>query len=136
MRIVAETIELQTHSTHKVLRFSNVEKSRSGEEYACQLFVRSGDYSCARPFDFDNRYLQDTIIRLKQMDEGTPCSAMLKSPWEDDCLRFESNDMGHVQVSGELYERSDHSQSLKFSFRTDQTVLGPLIADLETISQV
>ena len=133
MPIVSKKIELQTHSKHKVLVMSNVEKSLSGSDYTCQLLVRSGPYSCDRPFYFEDSFLHDAVNQLKQMDEGMPGTAVLKGPWDDECLGFESNDMGHVVVSGELYERSETPQSLQFSFQTDQTVLGSLIKDLELI---
>ncbi len=58
---------------------------------------------------------------------------MIKGRWEDAFIRFVSNDMGHVFVNGELFEYGDFSQSLKFGFRTDQTVLGPLVGDLESV---
>ncbi len=133
MPIVAEKIELKTHSKHKVLLLADIEKSLSGDHYTCLLMVRSGHYSCERPFCFEGSYLHDAVGRLRHMDEGVPGTAVLKGQWDDDCLGFESNDMGHVTVTGELYERSDTPQSLRFAFQTDQTVLGSLIKDLDYI---
>ena len=67
------------------------------------------------------------------MDAGKPGEALIKGQWEEDYIKFVLNDLGHLFVSGELHEHSDMAQSLKFEFRTDQTVLGPLIRDLSPL---
>jgi hypothetical protein len=135
MVVVAKQIELMTHSQHKVLLMSDVEKFCDGSGYSCWLTVRSGQFSCERPFCFDDSHLPDAVKHLKQMDSGIPGEATIKGKWEDDFIRFVSNDMGHVEVSGELFEHSELSQSLIFASRTDQTVLRTLIRDLELLLQ-
>lgn len=67
------------------------------------------------------------------MDADIPGEAIIKGEWDQDYIRIASNDMGHVFVVGELMEHSDLAQSLKFAFRTDQTVLRSLIADLQRL---
>jgi hypothetical protein len=60
------------------------------------------------------------------MCEGAEAGCTLKGTWEEDHVRLEANRMGHVRVSGELFEHGDRDQHLKFEFRTDQTVLPSL----------
>lgn len=41
--------------------------------------------------------------------------------------------MGHVLVSGELLEHGELGQTLRFAFRTDQTMLSPLARNLHML---
>jgi hypothetical protein len=133
MPILINQIELETHDETKQLRLSSIERFGDGSGYRCNLFVRSRGFSCERPFYFDDSHFPDAIKALRAMHAGRPGEALIKGAWEDDYLKFVSNDMGHVFVSGELFEHADPPQSLKFSFRTDQTVLGPLLRDLKPL---
>jgi hypothetical protein len=123
-------IALQTNDDSKILRMHDFERFEDGSGYRCSLVIRSGGFSCARPFYFDDSHFPDAITALQQMDAGHPGEAMLKGRWEDDHIRFVRNDLGHVTVTGQLHEHSELPQLLKFGFRTDQTVLRPLVCDL------
>jgi len=50
--------------------------------------------------------------------------------YEDPYIALEMQGQGHVLVSGDLVVLGECTQRLQFGFLTDQTVLGPLIADL------
>ena len=134
MGSVIETIELQTHREWTTLRLSNVEKFRDGG-YECRLAVRSGGFSCDNHFSFDDAHLTSAIASMRRMIEGHPDEALLKGEWETDFMRFAMNKLGHVVVSGELYEHSELPQSMKFSFRTDQTVLALLVRDFTALHE-
>lgn len=133
MPAIIDQVELKTNDEAHTLRFTSLEKFADDSGYRCTLFVRSGGFACERPFYFDDSHFPDAIMALKAMDRGQPGEALIKGRWEDDYVKFVSNDLGHVFVSGELYEHSDMSQSLTFGFRTDQTVLGPLVRDLSPL---
>jgi hypothetical protein len=133
MAIVDERIELQTNSDRAALQLSNVEKFSDGSGYRCDLAVHSGGFACERPFYFDDAFLENAVASLRRMVAGSPTEAIIKGRYEDDFLRFEMNRLGHVFVSGELHEHSELAQSLAFAFRTDQTVLAPLVRDLAAI---
>jgi len=127
---VVPDVELQTHDEIHNLRFSSLERADDGSGYSCMLHVRSGGFSCEVLFTFDNSHFPEAIANLKRMDTGKPGKAIIKGIYGDDCIRFESNDLGHVEVSGELHEHTERHQMLKFGFRTDQTTLGPLVSGL------
>jgi hypothetical protein len=99
----------------------------------CTLAVRSGDFSCFRRFYFDDWHLAKAIDALGAMNQGIAGEAVIRGEWEQDEIKFAMNRLGHVIVSGQLFEHSELSQSLKFAFQTDQTVLGPFLSGLANI---
>lgn len=133
MPIVATQIELQTQQPGTALVFSNIEKYKDGTGYHCNLIVQSGRFSCEGRFYFDERHLADAIEQLQSMERGSPGEAIIKDESEQDYVQFEMNRLRHVFVTGELREISERPQLFKFGFGTDQTVLGPLIRDLEAL---
>jgi hypothetical protein len=135
MGIAVEQIELRTYDETIILRMSNIDKLGDGSGYRCDLCIRSGDFSCQRPFYFDDSHFPDAIDALRRMNRGVAGEATIKGQWENDVVRFTSNELGHVFVTGELFEYSELTQSMRFGFRTDQTVLGPLIRDFEVLLQ-
>jgi hypothetical protein len=135
MPIVAEIIELQTNREATTLRLSNVEKFEDKSGYRCDLAVRSGGFAYERAFYFSDWCLAQAINSIRQMMGGLPGTAELRGQWEKDFIRFEMNKLGHVKVSGELFEHSELTQSIKFAFFTDQTVFGPLLRDLIVIHE-
>lgn len=133
MPIVADQIELQTYRDDTWLRLSNVEKFSDGSGFRCDLAVRSGGFTCQYPFYFDADLLADAIDSLRRMITGLPGLATIKGRYEADFLCFELNKLGHLFVPGELHEHGELSQSLKFAFKTDQTVLAPLAQELAVL---
>jgi hypothetical protein len=133
MPIVAEQIELRTNCEATTLKLSNVEKYGDGSGYGCQLSVRSGGFSVERHFYFDHFHLAKAIDAIRSMTVGAPGEATIRGQWDEDEINFNMNVLGHVIVSGQIFEHAELSQALKFAFRTDQTVLGPLLRDLEAI---
>ena len=130
-----ESIELRTNDNSKVLRMNSIEKDAKGF-YRCELFVRSGDFSCERPFYFDESSFPDAIQSLRRMDAGMVCETQIKAQWENDYIGFASDSLGHVFVTGEIAEYSDPPQSFRFAFKTDKTILAPLIRDFERLQSV
>jgi len=133
--IVTEIIELQTNDAAKIVRLSHVEKFRNGSGYGCDLSVVSGGFSCRRPFFFDDVALNEAVPALGKMATTLSGKCIIKGQWEEDYLALEVNDMGHVLVSGEIFEHSEYGQRLKFAFRTDQTVLLPLARELQLLQE-
>ncbi len=131
--IADETIELQTNDPEKVVRLSRVEKYSDRSGYGCEITIISTGFSCKQPFCFDDVSLSEAIPRLEEMAAGAVGMCVIKGQWEDDYIKVEANAIGHVIVSGEIFERSYREQHLKYSFRTDQTMLLPLARDLEKL---
>lgn len=133
--IIMEVLELQTNDPAKVVRLSKIEKFREGGgcQYRCELTVMSDGFSCQRTFWFDNASLSIAVPELERMATATAGTAVISQQFEPDFLQFESNEMGHVWVSGEIIELSEFDQRLKFAFQTDQTILPPLARDLRIL---
>ena len=133
MAVIAEQIDLQTQHPEQILSLRQVERL-SRDDYCCTLVVQSHGFGCIRPFYFGDSHLSDLLKALHRMDEGKVAAAALTAEYEEPYVKFESNDRGHVFVSGELIEYTPpRNQVLRFSFRTDQTVLPRLIADLQEL---
>jgi hypothetical protein len=135
MPIVAEIIELQTHRESTVMRMSNIEKFLPEVAYSCQLTVNSGGLAYLGNFWFDDTNLARSIEAIRQMIAGQPAEAVLQYRFEKDFVRFKMNHLGHVAVTGELFDYGIPQQKLKFGFMTDQTVLAPLLRDLLVVHQ-
>jgi hypothetical protein len=133
MSLIIDQIELQTHDKALTLRFTSLERFADGSGYRCTLFVRSRGFACERPFYFDDSTFPAAIKALESMDSGRAGEALIKGEWDDDFIKFTSNALGHVFVSGALFEHSEMAQSLQFEFRTDQTVLRPLIREFRPL---
>jgi len=130
-----DIVELRTNDSTKIVRLAHIQKFHDGSGYRCELTIVSGGFSCVRPFYFDDDSLVDALAKLDEMDAGRPESTTIRCRWEEEFLQIGSNDMGHVFVSGEIIEYSERPQRLKFAFQTDQTVLGPLIRDLQALKE-
>lgn len=127
-----DLLEFATHDPTEVVQLSQVEKFRDGG-YSCRLRISSGGFACERRFYFDDASLSAAVPQIRQMAAGTPGACVIKAQWEEEYLRLESNAMGHVLVSGELFEHGEFEQMLRFAFRTDQTVLSPLARNLQML---
>lgn len=132
--VVAGSIELRTNDPSKIVRLAEIEKFHDGG-YRSHLTVVSGGFTCARPFDFDDAALAVAIPLLRDMATGAAGKCMVKGLREDSNIRIESNELGHVVVSGKIVEHSERVQSLEFVFRTDQTILAPLANELNCLRE-
>jgi hypothetical protein len=81
-------------------------------------------------FYFDSPPLAEFVERLAHVERTLVGEAKLGQLYEDSYVSFTGDGLGHVTVSGLLVEGVP-TQRLQFSFTTDQTALGPFIADLQ-----
>jgi hypothetical protein len=63
------------------------------------------------------------------MDRTLTGEALLQPMWEPEYVRMQLERTGAIWVSGDI--GSDAGNHLRFGFRTDQTVIAPLVRDLE-----
>lgn len=127
-------INLQTNSQSKQLEFQNIKKL--GNSYECFLIVNSRGFCVARSFSFSDYYLKLFFENISEMNFAFAGEAILKNgDYDDDYISITCEETGHIFVSGELIEYSEHPQSLNFCFQTDQTVLSPLISDISKLIQ-
>ena len=113
------------------MSLSNVE--RIDDAFECHLWLLSGKFTCETSFSFSTHSLIEAVESFKRMIDGSPGETTLRYRHEPDFIRFEMNQLGHVIVSGELFDFALPQQRLKFAFGTDQTVLTPLLRDLITL---
>lgn len=94
--------------------------------FATLLVVRSGAFAAALPFSFERASLRVFVQDLQEMRTvGT--SAALAAVDRSASIRFEPGPSSRLTVLGELKEGE---QRMTFSFSTDQSCLGTLVADL------
>jgi hypothetical protein len=125
-------ISLCTNDDQKILQFKNFKLYKSYGE--TELNVYSRGFSVRRLFYFEN--ITEFIKKLKIIDKTLSGTAILKQQYEQDFIEFTGEKKGHVIVEGEIFEQSEFSQKIHFSFQTDQTVLKPFITDLESCNPV
>jgi hypothetical protein len=126
-------VVLQTHTTDPMLGLLDITRFADGSGYVATLRVCSRGFMLDRPFYFDESGLFDFVRALGSMDRALAGVAELRTPYEADFIRLELGSRGSVAVTGEVREHSDFDQRLRFGFGTDQTVLRPLVRDLEAV---
>jgi hypothetical protein len=105
-------------------------KPAEANSFQCYLDVRSDGFSGRVPFWPERFALERFLDELRAMDRTLSGTALLQPEWELEYVRLVIGRTGSIQVSGEL--GSADSNYLKFSFMSDQTMLRPLIRDLES----
>ena len=93
--------------------------------------VRSGGFSGRVPFWPERFVLERFLGELRGMDQTLSGTALLQTLWEPEHVRLMISPTGSVQISGEL--GSKEFNYLKYSFMSDQTMLRPLISELESV---
>jgi hypothetical protein len=126
-------VVLQTHTTDPMLGLLDVTRFVDGSGYVATLRVCSRGFMLLRPFYFNEGGLFDFVGALGSMDRTLAGVAELRTPYEDDFIRLEVGSHGWVAVTGEVREYGGFDQRLRFGFDTDQTVLRPLVRDLEAV---
>jgi len=130
MKIVLANVE------NPRLEFRNCEKFSDDSGFKTDLYVRSGSFALETTFYFESFPLTEFIKGLSEMAESLKGSALLKPMWEDDFLKFEMLDLGHLAVTGEFTQHTPYEQKLKFGFETDQTAILPFRDDLKTLYEM
>lgn len=124
------SVQLLTNDESKVLVLSEFGGNQT-VPYQCEVHISSMGFGFKGVFYFDN-YLE-FCASIEQMAAKLNGSAELKENYKDQAIKFEITNLGHVQVSGYLEHHSEHSQSLSFGFKTDQTCLAPFCKDLRKV---
>ena len=101
---------------------------------SCCLLVNSPPFHGVKTFDFEVSFAEILIVKLKEFYEVPHRFGPIKlasSLWEEECICFSGDELGHINVEGILIKYGDSIQRLYFSFVTDQTMLKDFIADFE-----
>jgi len=114
----------------------NVELFADDSGGVCNLEVVSTPFSASTRFFFDVPSLGVFIENIAVIERTLSGEAKLGQEFEEPYVLFRGNGRGHITVSGLLIDSTEHMQKLQFSFKTDQTSLGPFIASLRKVSDV
>ena len=127
-------IVLLTQTDNPRLALRSVSWSGEPEGFSARLDIWSGDFGALRQVWFTRWALGQFLENLRKMDGELTGAAVLGDEHEPDHFALSVDRSGRVTVAGELFQFSECEQRLEFCFYTDQTVLRPLIRDLERLA--
>jgi hypothetical protein len=123
-------IELATHNPEQVFALRGLHCAEA-DAFGCEVEVRSGGFSARVPFWPERFTLERFLAELRAMDRTLTGEAQLQPLWETEYVRLQLDRAGGVWVSGEV--SGGAGNHLQFGFSTNQTVLAPLIRDLQRV---
>lgn len=121
-------IELATNDPQNGVALRGIQPV-AADAFECELEVHSGGFAARIRFWPERFALERFRDQLREMDRTLAGNALLQPLWEPEYVRMDLERTGAIWVSGEV--GSDAGNHLRFGFRTDQTVLVPLIRDVE-----
>jgi hypothetical protein len=124
---------LRMNSINPALRLGNVQLYSDHSGY-CFLEVKSGAFSASIDFFFDAEPWETFLRDLELLDSTLNGVAKLGQFFEKPYIELRGSGNGHITVSGLLFQEGEN-QRLEFEFVTDQTILGPLLADLREVQR-
>lgn len=122
-------VQLQNHVANPSLRLQRITRFSTGG-FRTTVVARSGGFSADQPFFFDGSELAQFLDQLGKLERLEAGSARLHASEGADVIGLQLHARGDVTVFGALHEGGRVPQVLRFSFTTDQTVVGPLRRDL------
>ena len=123
-------VPLTTYDDSKILVLSQFSGNQK-DPHQCVVRVQSGGFGFEGNFYFDN-YSRFTAS-VEQMAIENAGSAELREDYKEQAIKLEILKLGHVLVSGVIEQYGDHSQVLRFGFKTDQTCLAQFGKDLRRV---
>ena len=122
---------LQTNSSVPYLGLLGIRRFADGSGFSCQLVVRCHGFVGSMSFWPEEEVVRAFVVAVNEMNRTLAGTARLRPMHEDGFVELEVSHTGAVLVRGELLTIGDSGTTrLEFAFRTDQTCLGPLAADL------
>lgn len=125
-----------TDSEETKLELRNCNRFEDGSGYRTDLIILSGGFSLEIEFFFEEPSLGQFIKNLAEIELSLAGEAVLKPMWEDDYIKCEMLDLGHLLVCGEFTQHSPHSQQLRFAFDSDQAALSPFLLHLRKLANL
>jgi hypothetical protein len=123
------TLRTQTENPRLALRQITWTGEPAG--FSAVLDLWSDDFGARKQFWFTRWGVEQFLAALRVMDSSLSGAAVLGDEHEPDHFSLKVTATGRVVVSGELFRFGACEQRLEFGFETDQTVLAPLIAELD-----
>ncbi len=123
-------VKLQNHLANPSFRLREITRFADEGGFRSMLVVRSGGFSVDRPFFFDGSALAKFLDELHRLDKLQPGFARLRASDGPDVIGLELHARGDVTVFGAVHEQTRVTQSMRFAFTTDQTVIPHFRDDL------
>ena len=120
-------VEIKTAHNGPSLRLGDFE-FMSKDAYGCRLTVWSHGFGCDCRFWIES--MDNALEKLEEMDRDLKGEVTLKEDFGSDFIRIAVDHLGHVHVTGKVERPGELHQALEFGFKTDQTVLKPLIGSI------
>jgi hypothetical protein len=130
METKLSAVKLATNDKSKILVLSNF-CGNQGDPYQCEVDVYSFGFGYKGSFYFDN--YSEFVASLEKMSASLSGSAELRENYKDQYIKLEILKLGQVLVSGKIERHGDHSQTLSFGFKTDQTCLATFGKELRRV---
>ncbi len=114
-----------------LLKLEAIVKHDDGSGLSSLLTIQSEPFSCYQhDFHFENlKSFCKEVIKLNRKLKG---SAGIGPTRDNEFIKFECTAIGHIIVSGRILIYGEHSQSLNFTFVSDQSYLAPLAKSAES----
>ena len=130
MKEINKIVELKTNDERKelILKFKNL----YGINYHLSVQIASGDFKGVSRMELLRNDIEKIILELTSLINNRESVVKINDYESDSFLSLLTDSLGQVEFSvqvGGSYE----DQYMKFKFQTDQTVIDPLIKDLESI---
>jgi hypothetical protein len=126
---------LRTNKINPALRLGNMKLFPDDSGGCCFLEVKSGAFSASIDFYFDAEPWKAFLRDLELLDHTLKGVARLGQTFEKPYIELRGSGNGHITVSGLLLQQGYQDQVFEFEFVTDQTVLGPFLADLREVQR-
>jgi len=127
-------IVLQTNDNGQRLELRDI--WRDDTIYECRIFISLDGFTVDRKFFFEWIFLLDFLKNLEHMNKELSGEAILKCEYEEEFIKVSCISQGHIRVAGLIVDQSWLRQEFRFEFETDQTMLGPLIRDIELVKDM
>lgn len=112
------------------VRLSDFEHFEDGSGWRATIKVGAGEFLCSgRKFVFGGP--RKFLDSLKKCNEGLNGHAELKTPFEDEFLRFSFENRGCVTITGLLQDYGGRERSFRFEIEADQTFVPGFIKSFE-----
>lgn len=130
MKEIANVIELQTNDSTKSLLFAT--RYLMQTNFTFDLTAKSGGFSGTSHFCVRTDEIETFCNALMKMYSSFSGSARLNDNDSDGYVRFEMQESGQVNVSGQV-GGSHQDHFVMFAFLTDQTCIPRFISDFKTL---
>jgi len=126
-------VTLQNHLANPSFRLRDITRFADDGGFRSMLAVRSGGFAVERPFFFDGSALARFLDELDKLDQLQPGFARLRASDGPDMVGMELHGRGDVTVFGTIHEQARVTQSIRFAFTTDQTVIPQFRKDIARV---